>query len=90
MTNSVKDKMLELVSVAVVHQFVSSDWSARLTRKLPMPNKLFDQVSHFESGEALMIAKQTELSTTMPAAAQRFYRMRIERRTQDAGRSVTA
>jgi DNA phosphorothioation-dependent restriction protein DptH len=85
------DEMLELVSVAVIHQFHSPDWFRHLAKKLPMPEVLLDQILDLESGEALVFAKKEELPDTMLAAAKRWHRMRVrERLTQDAGGSVTA
>ena len=58
-----------------------------------MPDSLYDQILELQSGEALVYAKETDLSDTLLTAttAKRWYRMRMrERLTLDAGRSVTA
>ena len=87
-----RDEMLELLSIAVVHRFHASDWFKHLARKLPMPDTLYDQILELQSGEALVFAKETDLPDTLltATAAKRWYRMRVrERLTLDAGRSVT-
>jgi len=65
-------ELLELVSVAVVHQFQSRDWLAYLGSKLPLRNKHFREILTLEPGSALVYCSRTHTSPRENASGDDF------------------
>ena len=55
-------ELLELVSVAVLHQFHSRDWWAYLRQKLPIPDSSFECILSLLPGDAVVFASRSALS----------------------------
>lgn len=51
-------ELLELSSVAVMHQFTSREWFDHLAKKLPLDAPAFQRIMALNRGEALVFAKR--------------------------------
>ena len=58
-------ELLELVSVAIMHQFHSHDWWSYLQHKLPMPSSAFKSVLSLTPGNAMVFASRSTLPTNL-------------------------
>lgn len=85
-------ELLELVSVAVLHQFHSQDWWTYLKQKLPLPDDAWDQILSLRTGNALVFASRLGFPSRqgMEGATMHLLRLRIRPRiTADFGASRT-
>ena len=51
-------ELLELSSVAVMHQFTSREWFDHMAHKLPLSPAAFDKIMSLRQGQALVFAKR--------------------------------
>lgn len=56
-------ELLELSSVAVMHQFTSREWFDHLAKKLPLEKEAFKRIMDLERGEALVFAKRHQVKS---------------------------
>lgn len=58
-------ELLELVSVAIMHQFHSHDWWRYLQHKLPMPDSAFSTILNLTPGHAMVFASRSTLADNL-------------------------
>ena len=73
-------ELLELVSVAVLHQFHSHDWWTYMKRKLPLPDNAWSKVLSLRSGNAMVFSSRHSLQSVSTA----------ENHDEDESSSLTA
>jgi hypothetical protein len=92
-------ELLELVSVAVLHQFHSKDWWSYLRRKLPLPENAFNKILSLRAGNAMVFAARNPFlgtcapnagSAVVPSLTAPLFKLRVRPRlTADYGSSRT-
>ena len=82
-------ELLELVSVAVMHRFHSSDWFTYLESKLSLSKSAFKQIMNLHPGQALVFASRHNITRSTNEYGQNVFLIKIRRRvTADMGRSI--
>lgn len=66
---SLAPELLELVSVALIHNFHSSDWFSHLSAKIPLSASAFAEVRRLSPGQALMFVSRHSINQASPVAA---------------------
>ena len=56
-------ELLELSSVAVMHQFTSREWFDHMAHKLPLSPAAFDKIMSLRQGQALVFAKRHSINS---------------------------
>ena len=77
-------ELLELVSVAVLHQFHSQDWWTYLRQKLPLPQDAFHTILSNAPGHAMVFASRSAVGDNASHVVQLCVRPRL---TADFGAS---
>ena len=86
-------ELLELVTVAVMHRFHSSDWFSYLESKLPLLPPSFHRIMDLSPGQALVFTSTHMIPTPPNSHDEKYGRnvffVQIRRRvTADIGQSV--
>jgi hypothetical protein len=79
-------ELLELVSVAVLHQFHSQDWWTYLRQKLPLPHDAWASILSLVPGNAMVFASRSAVTNASSPVMQLRIRARV---TADFGASRT-
>uniref|UniRef100_A0A0G4I1T7 Zona occludens toxin N-terminal domain-containing protein n=1 Tax=Chromera velia CCMP2878 TaxID=1169474 RepID=A0A0G4I1T7_9ALVE len=64
---ALSSELLELVSVAALHNFCSREWFAHLRTKLPLRPHHFDRILRLHQGESLVFARKHKLQLGLRA-----------------------
>ena len=84
-------ELLELVTVAVIHRFHSTDWFSYLESKLPLCPPAFDRIMDLRPGQALVFASSHRIPPNAHGdlCGKNVFVVQIRRRvTADIGQSV--
>lgn len=85
-------ELLELSTIAVLHQFTSPDWFNHLQKKLPLRNAAFDRIAALEQGQAVVYARRhaVKSNTDFSELGTNIFPISIRKRiTRDYGFSKT-
>jgi len=59
--NTLAPELLELLTIGILHRFHSPDWFTYLSKKLPLPQNLFDKITQLKPGNAILFASNYKI-----------------------------